>query len=253
MLIKAFEAFDLDLMAVAHEFKGINSYVRSSKIDEIDFVQRFVRMRFKNKKTVIFDVGANIGLYTRLIKESLPYASIYSFEPNPFSYKVLVKNTQGYHGVTPLMLGLGQKETKELIYSYFDEPGSEHACLFKSVITDLHRAENVFSEEILISALDTFCKKHSIEYIDFLKIDTEGYELEVLKGAKTMIQNKLIGMIQFEFNEMNVFSRVFLKDFYDILPGYEFFRLSHQGLLPLGKYDTINEIFKYQNFIAIAC
>jgi len=60
-----------------------------------------------------------------------------------------------------------------------------------------------------------------------------------------------IGLIQFEFNELNVLSRVFLKDFYDLLPGYSLYRMDTDRLHPLGDYSPINEIFRYQNILAI--
>src|SRR6185436_3522307 len=87
--------------------------------------------------------------------------------------------------------------------------------------------------------------------VDFLKIDTEGNELKVLKGAQSLLQKNAIRAIQFEFNEMNVVSRVFLRDFYDILAGYTFYRLLPDGLLPLGRYSARNEIFAFQNIFAV--
>jgi hypothetical protein len=49
---------------------------------------------------------------------------------------------------------------------------------------------------------------------------------------------------------MNVMSRSFLKDFYDILPDYNLYRLHKDGLIRLGNYDSSNEIFLFQNIIA---
>ena len=56
-----------------------------------------------------------------------------------------------------------------------------------------------------------------IDDIDFIKIDVEGHELAVLQGAVNMINQNRIKVIQFEFNVANILSRVFLKDFYDLL------------------------------------
>jgi len=60
-----------------------------------------------------------------------------------------------------------------------------------------------------------------------------------------------IDIIQFEFNEMNIISRVFLKDYYELLPQYNFYRISSKYLIPMPIYKTENEIFKFQNILAI--
>ena len=58
-------------------------------------------------------------------------------------------------------------------------------------------------------------------------------------------------MIQFEFNEMNVASRVFFRDFWLMLPNYEFYRLMVDGMIRIDKYDPIYcEIFAFQNIVA---
>ena len=90
---------------------------------------------------------------------------------------------------------------------------------FRGVLKDLHRAKTIKETNVPLITLDAYCCAASIRGIDFLKIDTEGNELKVLKGSQAMIQKNAIRAIQFEFNEMNVVSRVFLKDFYDILAG----------------------------------
>ena len=115
----------------------------------------------------------------------------------------------------------------------------------------MHNQHEVVSEEISLNSIDDYCLMNGITTIDFLKIDTEGNELNVLKGAQRMLTSNSINIIQFEFNEMNIISRVFLKDFYTILRGYEFYRLNTNELLPLGNYKSINEIFQFQNIIAI--
>jgi hypothetical protein len=68
-----------------------------------------------------------------------------------------------------------------------------------------------------------------------------------------LLQENRIDIIQFEFGEMNIASRVFFKDFYDLLSGqYHLYRLLPNGLLPLEPYNARrHEIFIYQNIIAI--
>ncbi len=75
--------------------------------------------------------------------------------------------------------------------------------------------------------------------------------MEVLSGAKALLAEGRIHFIQFEFNEMNIISRVFLKDFYDLLQGFSLYRLDSNRLIPLAGYSSTNEIFKFQNLLAV--
>lgn len=138
-----------------------------------------------------------------------------------------------------------------MIYTYLNDLNSEHASLYKEVFSDLHKDKSITSVKIELARLDEFCNNNKIDSIDFLKIDTEGNELDVLKGSIQMINEGKIKIIQFEFNEMNIISRVFLKDFYQILKDYKIYRLSEKRLIPLFQYDATNEIFKFQNMLAI--
>ena len=73
-----------------------------------------------------------------------------------------------------------------------------------------------------------------------------------IKEIKKLIKENSIEAIQFEFNQMNIQSRTFFKDFMDILDGYTFFRITSFGLIPLDNYSPIkNEIFAYQNIFSI--
>jgi hypothetical protein len=73
-----------------------------------------------------------------------------------------------------------------------------------------------------------------------------------LRGAQHAIASGSIDLIQFEFNEMNVMSRVFFKDFYDVLPGYSFYRMVVDGLAPMGGYVArTHEVFVLHNIIAV--
>ena len=202
------------------------------------------------EQPVMFDVGANVGRYSKALYSAFPKAQIVAFEPVPRTFEVL-RATLAKTTVKCCSIGLSDAEGEAVIYDYEQMIGSEHASLFPGVLKDLHRAETIKETNVPLITLDAYCCAASIRAIDFLKIDTEGNELNVLKGSRAMIQKNAIRAIQFEFNEMNVVSRVFLKDFYDILRGYSFYRLLPRALLPLGRYSSRNEIFAFQNILAL--
>jgi len=148
-------------------------------------------------------------------------------------------------------LGVSSQNGEVTLYDYQANEGSSHASLYADVIREIHNSKTA-ANPVKVVCLDDFCEANGVEYIDFLKIDTEGHELEVLRGAVKLIAKNRISLIQFEFNEMNVLPRVFLRDFYQLLRRFTFFRLAQKRLIPLGDYDSRHEIFKYQNILAIS-
>jgi FkbM family methyltransferase len=202
------------------------------------------------EQPVMFDVGANVGHYSKALYGAFPKAQIVAFEPVPRTFEAL-RATLATTTVKCCSIGLSDAEGDAIIYDYDQVDGSEHASLFPGVLKDLHRAKTIKETNVPLITLDAYCCAASIPGIDFLKIDTEGNDLKVLKGSQAMIQKNAIRAIQFEFNQTNVFSHVFLKDFYDILRGYSFYRLLPHALLPLGSYSFHNEIFAFQNILAL--
>jgi hypothetical protein len=129
--------------------------------------------------------------------------------------------------------------------------GSAHATLHAQVIEGIHHG-SAGGFEVEVSTVDDFMKANGITHLSLLKVDAEGHELAILRGAQHAIAAEAVDVIQFEFNEMNVMSRVFFKDFYDVLPGFSFYRMVVDGLAPLGAYAArTHEIFILQNVIAI--
>ena len=148
----------------------------------------------------MFDVGANVGHYSKALYSAFPKAQIVAFEPVPRTFEVL-RATLVTTTVKCCSMGLSDAEGEAIIYDYDQANGSEHASFFPGVRKDLHRAKTIKETNISLTTLDAYCCAASILAIDFLKIDTEGNELNVLKGSQAMIQKNAIRAIQFEFNE----------------------------------------------------
>ena len=105
--------------------------------------------------------------------------------------------------------------------------------------------------EARVTTIAAFCAEQDIQRIGLLKIDVEGFEAEVLRGAQDVLPN--IDAVQFEFNEMNLLSHSNMSDIEQLLPGFDLFRLLYDGnLLPLaGTPQYRRNLFCYQNIVAL--
>jgi FkbM family methyltransferase len=202
----------------------------------------------KKEKVIIFDVGANDGSYTNLISDIIQNSEIYAFEPN---FELVQKSNYSSAKVFPIGLG----ERKQQANLYFNKNALQEASIYEGVAKHSPKTQDGKSLkklDIEIDELGSFCTQNNISTIDFIKIDTEGNEYAVLLGAKQMLCENKIQIIQFEFNEMNVVSRVFLKDFYDLLlNNYKIYRLHKNKLFPMETYHAHNEIFVWHNLVAV--
>ena len=245
---KIFYRFNKFLYLLGLRGLGILNYENDCFSGEKYFLNKYIP---KDKKDmIVFDVGANIGNYSKLIRKTNKNAKIYSFEPHPITFQKHIENTKQLD-ISSYNVGVGRNKGVMKLYDYSDKDGSAHASVYKGVIEKIHKG-NVITHKVEIINLDEFVIISKIARVHLLKIDTEGHELEVLKGFEKFIRQNKIDLIHFEFNEMNTESRVFFKDFYEFLPNYNFHRMLPDGLAPIKKYNPVFcEIFAYQNIVAI--
>lgn len=161
-----------------------------------------------------FDVGANRGQTARYMREYFPDASIYCFEPIKETFDELQHNTEGlglfYHN---LALGATREEV-EVKVDIENRNSTRNTLIQENTV---HDPSAVKVETVKVETLTDFCKANNIKEIDYLKIDTEGYDLEVLKGAVDMLKSMSVAFIQAEvsMNPNNTFHVDFVevKDF----------------------------------------
>lgn len=243
---KIFYRFHKLMYSISLRGIGIRNFESDILSGEKEFIKQHVS---KMKCGVIIDVGANVGAYSKSIRNANRTVQIHAFEPHPKTYLKLTKNVASLN-VGTYNVAVGSGAGKLQLFDYADEDGSSHASLYRDVIEHIHKEQST-KHEVEVISLDSFVVDHGIERVALLKIDTEGHELEVLKGFLRFIKTNQVELIQFEFNEMNIVSKVSFRDFWELLPNYDFFRMLPDGLVPIEQYNPIHcEIYAYQNIVA---
>lgn len=179
----------------------------------------------------VLDVGANIGQSAVQFRKVFPEAVIHSFEPVGSTVEIFKRNVDdALVHVHQLALGAapGRVEmqvSRDAGTSDMNSIGRSHPFLHDQALT---------KEVVEMTTLDLWCATARIEEVDFLKIDTEGHDLEVLKGAEGLLARQAIGLIDIEvgMNPTNTFHAPF--------SAVSEFLWSH-GMLLFGIYDQLQE------------
>lgn len=208
-------------------------------------------------RPIIFDVGANVGDYSLTLRQFIPAATIYAFEPAKAVFQQLTTTISTAHAEDQIKasnFGFSDSERAVEFYSYTVD-GNEASVLSsidQRLPTQVLDVQTQGSEQVEVRTIDRFCETEGIAHIDFLKIDVEGHELSVLRGAKRMLSGGAIAMIQFEFGPANIYSRTYFYDFWSLLSGaYDIYRIVPKGLAPINYYGEHNEIFLTTNYLAL--
>jgi FkbM family methyltransferase len=153
---------------------------------------------------VVFDVGANIGLYALLCSRLVgPTGAVHAFEPEPENHRRLVVNLalNACENVVANRLGVFSHSGTEALNVYRPELGSWHT-FGRPVLTDPLRdnapAEPEATLEVSTVSLDDYASSHAVERVDLLKIDVEGAEVDVLEGARRLLDEGRIGVVLYE-------------------------------------------------------
>jgi FkbM family methyltransferase len=147
-----------------------------------------------------FDVGANRGQTIQMLQQGFRLPTIHAFEPASTTYRELASQSFGAR-VHLHQIAFGEQTGTAEFRNY------QHSELNSFLPMNRDKTENLFAEEeqvltesVQVNTIDRFCAEQNIAFIDLLKIDTQGFELPVLRGAEIMLQKGRIGAVLLELN-----------------------------------------------------
>ena len=213
---------------------------------EVDSAAKFLKS-FKIDNPVVFDVGANIGGYTEAFLNTMPNSSVFAFEPSSSAQKSLKTRFNGQTKVEIIPIALGKENSRLNLYSDRSESGL--ASLTKRRVQHFGIEMN-YIESVQCRKLDDWIIERGV-YPDFIKIDVEGHELDVLSGAVSCLSK--VRVVQFEFGGCNIDTRTFFQDFWYFFAnyGYSMYRITPFGAVPVLNYSEQDEYFSTTNYLAI--
>ncbi len=169
---------------------GVDHFIYFKKRDtSFDFLLNEIK-----EARTIFDIGGNIGSFALLFEKTNPAATIYSFEPHPYTFKRLKENLDLNHSnIHACNIGLGDKKDKIKMYEV-----DSHDIGMNKMFKEEQDYPSVLVD---VDKLDDFWKDRSA--VDFIKIDVEGFEHAVLTGAWQLLQ-KYFPVMVIEIDDNNL-------------------------------------------------
>ncbi|MEX0348511.1 MAG: FkbM family methyltransferase [Paracoccaceae bacterium] len=226
---------------------GYNNHT-SHRLTGEDFLLTEVLPRLDPRTLV--DVGANVGAYSEKLLRALPNSSVYSFEPLPKSYSKLAKLSEsfGQRHIT-INAAAGDKAQRQTLH--YNPDATTHASLAPEV-SKVPYVSNLDTTEIEVLTLDEYFEQNTPRStIDFIKIDTEGFEAEVLAGAAKTIDRHRPKGIQIEYNWHQLFRNQSLYSLSSALTDYTAFQLLPDGIARRDTKDPLANVFAFSNFVFI--
>ncbi len=227
--------------------------VANLDLGELNVIKRFIR-----SGDVVFDVGAYVGQWTDEVFQQCQgdRLQIHSFEPHPQTYQKLVGNlaqaiTTGQ--VFPNNFAVSNSEEIKTLYDYQNTPFLNTIYRRSSKNEKLYQLGIPQQFPILLTTLDAYCQRWQIKRINFLKIDVEGSELDVLKGATKMLQSGKIDYLQFEYGQTVQDAGTSLQAIFEFLKQfhYSLFKILPDRLDYKPEFLPEYEDWQWCNYLAV--
>ena len=205
-------------------------------------------------EVTVFDIGANLGnwalpLLERAGEQNLTGLELHTFEPVPATFQELSRRIHSHPLSTQVHLVQAavsdtERHTRMNVYRQFGGRNS----------LDLNPLAPVLDQVgVEATTVDAYCRKRGIDQVHLVKCDTEGHDMQVLLGARSLFSAGKILACQFEYNHLWVFSRHFLKDVFDFIGGcpYSVAKVTPRGFEVYSEWHPELERFFEGNWLLL--
>jgi FkbM family methyltransferase len=214
--------------------------------DEIKFLNDFLM-----EGDSFVDIGSNIGLFSLYASRKVgPAGTVLAFEPARLTYNRLLENIQlnGIKNIRPYQLGLSDKD--EILELNVSSDGHEAWNTF------VQRSDEMYSlkEKVQVKSFDNFLKENDIESdkISLIKLDVEGFELNVLRGSAGLLASQNAPVFLVEFTDENAISAGnCCHELYKLLLQYDYSWFTYDVIKKKLIRDAMRINYPYVNLIAV--
>ena len=236
-----------ELITLALKARGYNNYQNGLISGEIFFIQKVIA---KLDVKTCLDVGAAQGGYAALLLRELRDCRVHGVEPLPQNHPALEdmarRMPERFH---VLACALGAKAEERWLAFNPEIPQHATLCEHLEAIEYLDNKERV---AVAVKTLDQiWLESGPPERLDFIKIDSEGWECDILDGAHETIRRTQPKAIQLEFNRHHLIRGQTLLSIARRLENYMLFQLLPNRIEPRDPTSTLANIFQFSNFAFI--
>jgi FkbM family methyltransferase len=159
------------------------------------------------RSAVCVDAGAHDGHFVDFLLESLNEPMVHAFEPAPGPFARLKSRHGKTPGITLVNAGLGRQPGRIEFNIYDNQTLNSFLPMLPAGASTLGDAKLVETLSVPVFSLDSYAASSDIAHIDLLKIDTQGYELQILEGAGRLLSEGKVGTVLVEINFAPLYER----------------------------------------------
>jgi len=168
---------------------------------------------------VVLDVGAYVGIYSLWVSRLVGDGFVIAFEPNPIAYRWLISNIElnGAINIKALPYALGDEITRERLYVAGENIGAS-SLIMNHIINSPASKYSIVGEFVVPVVMLDYVIDKSVEivgrpvrHVDLVKVDVEGYEMRVLRGAERALREGLIDRFVIEVHTDQVNTKYLIK------------------------------------------